>query len=188
MLSGCASLAPNTPPPSTASVAPYREALELSGRLAVQYSRDGKEESVSGVKFTWLQQPRRTDVSLASPLGQTLANISVTPEAATLTESGKAPRSAADIDTLSAQTLGWRLPVSGLRDWLQGYATGAGGQRYVASPAADSVTTADGWHVRFVSWQEGAGAPRPKRIDAERGAGGQVDAMSIRIVLDPQQP
>lgn len=178
---GCA-VAP-TAPPSTATVAPYREALELSGRLSVNYSRDGKQESLSG-KFTWLQQGARTDVSLASPLGSTIATISVTPDAATLTEAGKQPRTAADIDTLSAQTLGWSLPVSGLRDWLQGYATGADGQRFAASPAASQVTTADGWRLSFVTWQDGPGRPQPKRIDAERSAGGQFDDMAIRIVLD----
>ncbi|MBJ7310293.1 outer membrane lipoprotein LolB [Rugamonas sp. CCM 8940] len=180
LLSSCATLAP----PSGAPVAAYRATLELSGRLSVNYSRDGKAESLSG-KFNWTQTPQRVDVSLASPLGQIIAAISVTPRQATLTQAGKAPRTADDIDSLSAQTLGWALPVSGLRDWLQGYATAADGSRFVASPAHDSVTTRDGWRLRYVSWQEeGAAASRPKRIDAERLAGGQVDEMAIRIVID----
>lgn len=185
-LAGCASLGRPAAPPSAATVAPYREALELSGRLSVNYSKDGKQESLSG-KFTWLQQGGRTDVSLASPLGSTIATIAVTPDSATLTEAGKPPRSAADIDTLSAQALGWTLPVSGLRDWLQGYATGADGRRFAASPAASQVTTADGWRLSFVTWQDGPGRPQPKRIDAER-SGGQVDDMAIRIVLDAPVP
>ena len=185
LLSACATtsttpLSPLSPQP----VAAYRDTIELSGRLSVNYQKDGKNEALSG-KFTWRQSAAATDVSLASPLGQTIATISVTPAQATLTQSGREPRVAADIDTLSAQALGWPLPVSGLRDWLQGYASGADGTRFAASPQQDSVTTRDGWRLRYVSWSETPGrAPRPKRIDAERSAGAQADAVAIRIVLD----
>lgn len=170
---------------SQSTVAAYREAIDLNGRLSVSYQKDGKPESLSG-KFNWAQTPARIDVSLASPLGQTIAKISVTPDAATLTEGSQPPRTAADIDSLTAQTLGWSLPVSGLRDWLQGYATGADGKRFAASPANNSVLTRDGWRLRFVSWQDGAAAhPQPKRIDAERSATATADELAIRIVIDP---
>jgi outer membrane lipoprotein LolB len=177
LFAGCASA-----PVNRAPVAAYRDAIDLSGRLSVNYQKDGKPESLSGT-FNWAQSPGRIDVSLASPLGQTIARISVTPQSATLVQADQAPRSAPDIDSLSAQALGWSLPVSGLRDWLQGYATTAGGKRFAASPANNSVLTRDGWRLRFVSWQdEGAAHPSPKRIDAERG----IDDLAIRIVLDPQ--
>ena len=175
--------------PSSQAVAPYREQLELTGRLNVVYQKDDRPESAT-VNFNWQQTAQRTDVTLYSPVGSTLATIAVTPQQAVLTQSGKAPRSAPDVDTLSAQMLGWSLPVSGLRDWLQGYAVGADGKRFVASPANDSVTTKDGWRLRYVSWQDAAdntpGAlPQPRRIDAERNASAQADAVSLRIVLDP---
>jgi outer membrane lipoprotein LolB len=175
--------------PSRAAVAPYREQVELTGRLNVVYQKGDKPESAT-VNFNWQQTAQRTDVTLYSPVGSTLATIAVTPREAVLTQSGKAPRSAPDVDTLSAQMLGWSLPVSGLRDWLQGYAVGADGKRFVASPANDSVTTKDGWRLRYVSWQDTGentpGAlPQPRRIDAERNASAQADAVSLRIVLDP---
>ena len=179
LLAGC-----TTVPVSQAPVADYRGTLDLAGRLSVNYQRNGQPESLSG-KFTWRQTPDRIDVSLASPLGQTIANISVTPDAATLTQTDRTPRTARDIDTLTAQTLGWSLPVSGLRDWLQGYATAAGGQRFTASPANNSVQTADGWQLNFVSWQDDAAArPVPKRIDAARSASAGADELALRIVID----
>ena len=129
----------------------------------------------------------------------TIATISITPESATLVQADQQPRVAKDIDSLSAQTLGWSLPVTGLRDWLQGYATSADGKRFVASPANNSVLTADGWRLRFVSWQDHAQGNAqgngqdsasahlaPKRIDAERNAGSAADELAIRIVIDPQ--
>lgn len=210
LLSACASLP--QPPLSQQPVAPYREDIELSGRLSVNYLKDGQRASLAG-RFVWQQSAGRTDVSLSSPLGQTVAMITVTPESAVLTQSGQAPQVALDIDTLSAQALGWPLPVSGLRDWLQGYAIGADGSRFTASPSRDRVTTRDGWRLHFVSWQDdaaaigppaGAGAaqaaalqatspraaaPRPKRIDAERSADLHTDEVEIRIVLDaPETP
>jgi outer membrane lipoprotein LolB len=181
-LAGCATTGA---PVSTSTVGAYRDSIDLSGRLSVNYQRDGKPESVTG-NFNWIQRPGRVDVSLASPLGQTIASITVTPESATLTQAERAPRVAKDIDTLSAQALGWSLPVSGLRDWLQGYATDASGKRFAASPANNSVYTKDGWRLRFVSWQDDKAAqPLPRRIDAERDATATSDELAIRIVIDP---
>jgi len=179
VLSGCAT---THAPLSQAPVAAYRDTVNLAGRLSVNYQRDGKAESITG-KFNWQQTPGRVDVSLASPLGQTIASISVTPESATLTQADRPPRVAKDLETLTNESLGWSLPVSGLRDWLQGYATGADGKRFTASPANSNVVTRDGWRLRFVSWQDDTSAtPQPKRIDADRNDGQEL---AIRIVIDP---
>lgn len=183
LLAGCAT----TGAPPDLPVAAYRDQVELDGRLFVNFEKDGKPDTLS-VKFNWVQQGQKVDVSLASPLGQTVAKISVSPQSATLTQSGRAPLVAQDIDGLTVEALGWSLPVSGLRDWLQGYATAAGGKRFTASPGANSVLTADGWQLTFVSWQDAAGgaSPRPKRIDATRAASAHSGPLAIRIVLDAQ--
>jgi outer membrane lipoprotein LolB len=186
VLAGCAT---TSAPRSTTAVAPYRDTLDLAGRIAINYSRDGKQESLSG-KFTWRQTAANTDVTLISPTGQTVAVINVTPTSATLKRSGEPTRTASDLDSLTRETLGWTLPVSGLRDWLQGYAVAADGSRFSASPASDTVVTRDGWKLDYVSWQDDSAAvPQPKRIDVTRIAlGQQVDDMSIRIVIDTPTP
>jgi outer membrane lipoprotein LolB len=184
-LAGCATTAnvPLTNP--AAQVGAYRDTIDLNGRLAANYQKDGQPQSING-NFTWVQRPGRIDVALFSPLGQTVAEITVTPATATLKQSGREPRVEKDIDTLTAKSLGWTLPVSGLRDWLQGYAVDAGGKRFTASPAHDSVVTNDGWRLRFVEWQNGPnGMPMPRRIDAERSTTAVGDALTIRIVIDP---
>lgn len=181
VLAGCAT----SPPRSTAAVAPYRDSIELGGGIAVNYTRDGKAEPMTG-SFTWQQSKAATEVTLISPLGQTIAIISVTPESATLKQGGKPPRTAPDLDSLTAQTLGWTLPVSGLREWLQGYATDASGKRFVASPANNTVVTRDGWKIEYVTWQDDqAPVPQPKRIDLTRLGAGQVDDLTIRIAIRP---
>jgi len=183
-LAGCATThAPLANP--TAQVAAYRDTIDLEGKLSANYERDGQPQSIT-VNFTWAQRPGSIDVALFSPLGQTVATVNVTPAAATLTQSGRAPLVEKDIDTLTAKTLGWTLPVSGLRDWLQGYAVEAGGKRFAASPARDNVVTADGWRLRFVDWQNGPdGQPVPRRIDAAHSATGTSGELEIRIVVAP---
>lgn len=178
-LSGCATNPVNL---SHNMVGAYRESATLAGNLSVTYQKDGQPQQPIGVKFNWEQTPDRVHVSLASPLGQTLAVIDVTPDSATLTEANRAPRVAKDLETLTRDTLGWSLPVSGLRDWLQGYAIKADGKRFIASPANSNVVTQDGWHVHFVSWQDDqAAVPQVKRIDAERNANGNDLAIRINV-------
>ncbi|MDR7048257.1 outer membrane lipoprotein LolB [Duganella sp. 3397] len=184
VLAGCASV-----PRSTAVVAAYQDTIELNGRIAISFIRDGKKEAMNG-NFNWQQTPARTDVSLNSPTGQTVARISVTAQAATLQQSGQPLRTAPDLDSLTRQALGWTLPVGGLRDWLQGHATDADGKQFTASPANDSVVTRDGWKIDYLGWQDDAAAvPKPRRIDVTRlTLGQQVDELSFRIVLDAPAP
>ena len=66
---------------STATVASYRDTLDLTGRLLVNSQKNGQPESLTG-KFSWNQSPAAIDVSMFGPLGQTVAKIKVTPSAA----------------------------------------------------------------------------------------------------------
>jgi outer membrane lipoprotein LolB len=179
-LAGCATTSTNV-----ATVGAYRDTIDLDGRLSVNYQKGGNRESMT-VNFDWTQRPGQVDVTIANPLGQTVATIEVTPQSATLTQAGRAPVTEADVDTLSQRTLGWPLPVSGLRDWLQGYAVDAQGQRFSASPARNEVVTRDGWRLRFVEWQDpNAAQPVPRLIHATRAAVGDIQDLEIRIVINP---
>lgn len=170
---------------SAATVAPYRDTLALQGSIGINYLRDGKRESLTGT-FQWQQTSAATDVTLVSPTGQTVAVLHVTPQQASLQQSGQPLRTAADLDSLTSQTLGWSLPVAGLRDWLQGYATDAQGQRFSASPARNTVITRDGWKVEYMTWQdELAAVPQPKRIELTRLGAGEVEELAIRIAIRP---
>jgi outer membrane lipoprotein LolB len=179
-LTGCA-----TATLSTAPVAAYRDTIALNGSIAVNYQNNGEQHPVNG-KFSWDQRPGRVDVSVFDPFGQTVAEISVTPDAATLTQPKREPRTAKDIDSLTQQALGWPLPVAGLRDWLQGYAIDAQGKRFAASPANNNVVTRDGWRLRFVDWQKGSATPMPRVIKAERSATAGSGELTINIAILPE--
>ncbi|MFL9880737.1 lipoprotein insertase outer membrane protein LolB [Herbaspirillum rhizosphaerae] len=191
LAAGCATVAP----PESADSGPaverrYNDSIDLSGRLSIRYEQDRREQAVHG-SFTWNQSARHIVLSLLSPLGQTLATIDIKPGIAVLTQSGKPPLSAADVDVLTEQALGWPLPVSGLRDWLQGFGRGADGKAFVAQPSRDTVrfTTRDGWNLSYGEWQDDAAKTeknRPKRIDLTRETK-QAGPVSIRIVIDDWQ-
>jgi outer membrane lipoprotein LolB len=187
-LSGCATTTIPTGIQSTTSVGAYRDTIALNGKIGVTYQSNNETNRING-NFTWVQRPGRVDVSLFNPLGQTVAEISVTPESATLTQARHAPRMAKDLDTLTQESLGWSLPVSGLRDWLQGYAVDAQGKRFAASPANNNVVTRDGWRLRFAEWQDKpgpSGAPLPKNIRAERSATASSGELAISISILPE--
>lgn len=191
LLAGCAGMVPPTttdrvPAQPTALARPFHHVIDLGGRLSMRYQGERKEESLHG-GFAWSQTPAQTTLTLTSPLGQTMAIIHVTPQGAKLMQDGQPVRHAANVDTLTSDALGWPLPVSGLSDWLQGFALDAAGRRFVATPQASAVTTHDGWHIHYVNWQgDSRSQYHPRRIDLARATehGGDV---FIRIVIDSWQ-
>ncbi|RZI43517.1 outer membrane lipoprotein LolB [Herbaspirillum sp. HC18] len=192
VLAGCAGMLPpqSAPQPQAVSAArPFHDRIELGGRLSVRYQGDRKEEAVHG-SFVWSQTPEQTTVTLLSPLGQTMAVIDVSPQGATLTQAGQPARTAANVDVLTTETLGWPLPVSGLKEWLQGFALDRNGRRFVATPASTEVTTQDGWRIQYANWLDENSVPpenRAKRVDLARSTA-QAGDISIRIVIDSWQP
>lgn len=190
LLAGCAALQGDAPQAAGGASRNYQQAIDLGGRLSVRYEMRHGEEAVHG-SFQWQQTPAQTSVTLLSPLGQTVARIDMNPSGAALERAGQPVRSAPDVDVLTADTLGWPLPVAGLRDWLQGFGTDLNGNTFVATPQSAPVTTRDGWQLHYPAWQDdGAGAPRPRRIDLARRTE-QAGEVAIRIVIDtwqPQQP
>lgn len=191
LLAGCAGIGPSNNytqrPTST-----YQDTINIDGRLSVQYQQNGSNEALHG-NFSWSQTPKRTVVTLSSPLGQTLAVIEVTPEMSILTQSGQPRHMAADPDSLTQLALGWPLPIASMRDWLQGVAIDSNGRRFVASgqsDASETVDTQDDWHIRYVSWQDSENSQatsHPKRIDLTRKTQ-QAGDVSIRLVIDNWQP
>lgn len=164
----------------------FRNTLEAEGRLSVRYERNGREEA-SHVGFQWSQQPEHLIVTLRSPLGQTMAVLTVRPGEATLSQSGEPTRSAPDIDSLANEALGWPLPIGGLADWLQGYVRTPDGRRTAIPAEPASFDAADGWKLAYGEWQTGSdGARYPRRIDLSRQtqAAGPV---TLRIVIDSWQ-
>lgn len=188
ILAGCADIAPvRLQAPTTRAAKVCDKRIALAGRFSVHYRKDGNDESAHG-SFRWGQDDTHMRVELLSPLGQTLAVIDVTPDAATLTSSGKVTRTADDVDALALDALGWPMPVSGLRDWIQACMLDERGRRIRVTPEGRELTTSDGWRVTYPAWtNEADGARRPKRIDLHRSDREWAE-ISVRLIIDEWMP
>ncbi|SEK38219.1 lipoprotein insertase outer membrane protein LolB [Nitrosovibrio tenuis] len=87
----------------------------LSGRVA---AKGGRENFSGGVQ--WRHAESEDEILLLSPLGQALAQIQLNPGGAYLITSDQQNYSAADVEGLTEQVLGWHLPLMGLQYWVQG--------------------------------------------------------------------
>lgn len=121
MLGACAA-----PRLDLASGVVFRRAGRFS--LSVTHA-DDRQEAVQG-GFLWADDGVRLELDLTDPVGAVLARVAVNQAGATLWHADGRREHAPDADTLVTRVLGGSVPVSGLRDWLQGQ---------LQAGAADSV-------------------------------------------------
>lgn len=155
----------------------------VNGRFSIYYKTKGNEEALHG-GFEWEQDKNLISITLLSPLGQEVAKIEVAPRLTTFIMPGKPPKSAANAEKLIKSQLGWTLPVSGLKDWLQGCAVDANGKAFIASPDNKEVVTKDKWQINYVSWIDGPVMPLPKRINLIKGKDATDLDVNMKLVVD----
>ena len=172
---GCTSLAPIDPAPQV-----------YHGRFSASIDRGDQREAVAG-RFTLAASARQVTLDLASPLGNTLARVAADDSGATLTapqaDGSLATWHGDNADALAEAVLGYRLPVTGLADWLAGRAVP--GRAAIVLPDRGPVQRIeqDGWVIAIDERFEQDGAPR--RLSFERDhAGPQAPALRLRLVLD----
>jgi outer membrane lipoprotein LolB len=191
LLAGCAALAPVTPlktAVSTIIAEPVAESataqsadFALVGRASV---KGGKESFSGGVQ--WQHSGNRDEILLLNPLGQTLAQIQRTPEGVHLATSEQENFYANDVESLTEQVLGWRLPLMGLQYWVQGINSPATTAAIDKGP--DGLVVAirqDGWEIGYSSYfpssssqaMRGQGA-LPKLLMLTR------NGLQIKLVID----
>jgi outer membrane lipoprotein LolB len=167
LLAGCAAIE-QQPAPS----GPGGDAFYLSGRVSVKYAA----EAVSG-KISWQHDPASDDLLISNPLGQGVARIVRRDGQASLTTSDQKLYQASDVESLTAQVLGWRLPLAGLPDWVRGRAA-------AGTPAEERLDSAhrlaelrqSGWLVEFLDYNLAYGLPQRLRLSR--------DDVEIRLVVD----
>ena len=116
--------------------------FELTGRLA---ARQG-DEAFSG-NVAWRHGVESDELLITSPLGQGVARIVRGPQGVTLTTAEPKEYRGEDVESISEQALGYRLPLRGLADAVRG-----------ASPAE---LERRGWKVEI---QERDADHRPTRL------------------------
>nr|WP_197419520.1 lipoprotein insertase outer membrane protein LolB [Burkholderia sp. TSV86] len=184
-LAGCAS-PPRTNAPGAAATA--SDALRTAssrayvGRFAVQYHDElGTARNVYG-NFDWQEQGASVTLELRNPLGQTLAIVKSAPNGASLELPNREPQYASDVGELMQKTLGFSLPLDGLRYWLQPSPAPATPAETVRDPQDGTrikEIRQDGWTIDYLAYAD-APAVGVKRVDLMR----QEPALDIKLVLE----
>jgi outer membrane lipoprotein LolB len=196
-IAGCATLAPPTLEETVVStiiaepVADIAHAqsadFALVGRASV---KGGKENFSGGVQ--WQHSGNRDEILLLNPLGQTLAQIRRMPEGVHLATSEQENYYASDVESLTEQVLGWRLPLMGLQYWVQGLHSPATVAEIDKNPDGRVLAIRqDGWEIGYASYfpaspaqeqdMQGKGV-RPKLLMLSRRG------LQIKLVIDTWGP
>ena len=169
-VAGLAVLAACATPPVPAPVVDDSAVFTADGRMSVVVARDSAPQASSG-KFNWVEHASTSQIVFFSPLGDTVAQIEVSPARSVL-RTPQWSEEAQDPETLLERNLGFALPVLGLRDWLRGRARDG-------AVRAPEPFVEDGWQVSFPQMQAQGGLPRIVRL--QRALPEPVD---VRIVID----
>ncbi|MHB1619988.1 MAG: lipoprotein insertase outer membrane protein LolB [Sulfuricella sp.] len=179
LLWGCAEL-PVPPPELESAARPQADSsadglFRLAGRIAVSHNG----ESFSG-SLRWSHATGEDEIFILSPLGQGVARILSNSAGASLeTAEGRTYR-AADVESLTEEVLGWRLPARGLQYWVMGRPAPDG----TAETELDDnhqlrTLRQDGWRVDYLGYRMVQGALLPAKLEAALD-----DRLRLRLVID----
>jgi len=143
--------------------------FELSGRVAVKNAKDS-----GSARIFWRHSSDADEMLVTSPVGQTLARIRREGGVFSLETGDRKEYRASDAETLTEQALGWRLPLSGLSDWVQGRASPGRPADVTGSVGEGLEIRQDGWKVAYEEFREG----KPSRLRLSR------EGIEIRLVVD----
>ena len=136
-------------------------------------------EGYSGT-LRWAHDASHDEVFLLSPLGQGMARIERTSSGVTLTTSDEKIYRADNVEALTQEVLGWRLPLRGLEYWVLGLAAPeSSAHRDFDANRQLSRLTQDGWLVDYPRYQMVQGVNLPTKLEIAHG-----DNLEVRLVID----
>lgn len=134
-------------PVAEAQIAPAAD-FNLLGRISIQ----DENQRFSG-SFRWQHLVSNDEILLFTPLGQAVAEITKDHDGVRLITSKLEAFYATDVESLTEEILGWRLPLSGLQYWVQGIPSPV----TVAEKDLDNkdrvvAIRQDGWKIHYSSY------------------------------------
>lgn len=152
-----------------------------AGRFSAVSTQADRRETVSG-RFNLEVRGARQTIDLSTPLGTTVARIEVGPDGARATGPQMQEVQGPDADALTERLLGWRLPVSGLPDWVEGRPAAGRTAHVERDGERVSLIEQDGWTVRLTEYF--SGSRRPRLMVLERPATSIAPGVVLRLVMD----
>jgi len=169
VFAGCVSVPPTKTEPSTTARKLRAQHLQqlasieqfsIQGRIGVQTIGKGFSGSLQ-----WQHSSTEDHINLYSPLGSQVASIKRTPDQVVLKDSSGKSFSAADAETLTQETLGWRLPLAGLSDWSIGRPAQSSIQNSTWSEQGLLTSLEqDGWKIEYDNYEQQGAYMLPGKI------------------------
>ena len=130
--------------------------FDLSGRLAARYGQEAFTGNVA-----WRHAKSADEMLITSSLGAGVARIVRDGDSVVLTTAEPREYKAHDAEALTEEVLGFRLPLTGLADWVRGRAsTDAPATAEYAPDGRLLSLQQQGWNIEFLEYQE----KRPSRL------------------------
>jgi outer membrane lipoprotein LolB len=163
---------------ATPATAPERS---YAGRFSAIAIDGERRESMSG-RFTLEIRGAQQRIDLATPVGTTVARIEIEPGHATATGPQLQSASGPDAERLVEELLGWKLPVSGLADWIEGRPIPDRPATTLRDGDHISEIVQDGWSIRIAEYSPTT--QRPRRLLMDRPPADGRPALSVRVIVD----
>lgn len=170
VLAGCATVdrAAVEPRPQRETIDTFR----IEGRIAVRHGGERFSASIE-----WRHDALSDEIVVSGPLGQGLARLTAGGGTALLETSDHKRYSAADLDGLSEQVFGTRLPVAGLGRWVIGRAAFCGAAKLDGAGRLAALSE-QGWVIEYLRYESDAPDALPELLLARRGD------VEVRLKID----
>ncbi len=151
---------------------------EFEGRIAIQREAEGWFAGLH-----WAQHGAAYQLKVTGPAGQGMARLEGDAAGVTLTRSDRTVYQAHTPEELLSTHLGWKVPVTGLHDWIRGLPgpSPATAQRLDAAGHLVQLHQ-DAWDIRFDRYVTVDTLELPGRVVLE------CPTLSVRIIVDRWYP
>lgn len=152
--------------------------FDIAGKIGVIYQGKG-----SSGRMQWAHTTDHDLIEILSPLGGKVAVIEKTPNIVTLTDNKNQIKQAPDVATLTTNTLGWPLPLTGLSDWVLGKAHPQAATDGMTWDALGRLLTLDqqGWHIEYTDYAKHGETDLPSRIRLKN------DKVRLKLIIKDWQ-
>ncbi len=149
LLAGCAPLWQSPEPQDRQVGAGGLAHYRFTGRIAIQQP-DGSESG----RIQWQNDLQQQQVTLLSPLGSTVAQLDRNPSGIDLRLANQERFHAQDPEQLTAQVLGYPLPLEGLPWWVLGQAAPDEPARWQRDDHGQArALEQSGWRIEYLQWR-----------------------------------